>query len=176
MIKNCKKFITPISIKGWTLPSDINGLLDFSLNVYHLLVKDFDPLSFNLMVASGLVTFPDYRFCLFLVFWFPAFWAINWGQKSVVLFFIQENVAFIQLSIYQPHNQFVQPMNNMMKSKFELLPINNFWGTLRDKWSSCGGPLTRKAQTHGGGHRVNFDRNLPSSCFVVQYNSLISMI
>ena len=68
MIENCKKFITPISIKGWTLPSDINGLLDFSLNVYHLLVKDFDPLSFNLTVASGLVTFPDYRFCLFLVF------------------------------------------------------------------------------------------------------------
>ena len=68
MIENCKKFITPISIKGWTLPSDINGLLDFSLNVYHLLVKDFDPLPFNLMVASGLVTFPDYSFCLFLVF------------------------------------------------------------------------------------------------------------
>ena len=94
----------------------------------------------------------------------------------MVLFFIQENAAFIQLSIYQPHNQFVQPMTNMMKSKFKLLPINNFWGTLRDKWSSCGGPLTRKAQTHSGGHRVNFDRNLPSSCFVVQYNSLISMI
>lgn len=68
MIKNCKKFITPISIKGWTLPSDINGLLDFSFNVYHLLVKDFDPLLFNVMVASELVTFPDYRFCLFLVF------------------------------------------------------------------------------------------------------------
>lgn len=63
MIKNCKKFITPISIKGWTLPSDINGLLDFSFNVYHLLVKDFDPLPYNVMVVSGLVTFPDYRFC-----------------------------------------------------------------------------------------------------------------
>ena len=32
------------------------------------------------------------------------------------------------------------------------------------------------AQIHDGGHRVNFDHNLPSSCFVVQYNSLISMI
>ena len=41
---------------------------------------------------------------------------------------------------------------------------------------SCGGPLTWKAQIHDGGHRVNFDRNLPSSCFVIQYNSLISMI
>ena len=40
----------------------------------------------------------------------------------------------------------------------------------------CSGPLTWKAQIHDGGHRVNFDRNLPSSCFVVQYNSLISMI
>ena len=47
---------------------------------------------------------------------------------------------------------------------------------VRDTRSSCGGPLTWKAQIHGGGHRVNFDRNLPSSCFVVEYNSLISMI
>ena len=107
---------------------------------------------------------------------FPASWAINWGQKSVLLVFTQENAAFIQLSIYQPHNQFLQPMNKRMKSKFKLLHINNFWGTLSDKWSSCGGLLTRKAQIHGGGHRVNFDHNLPSSCFVVQYNSLISMI
>ena len=47
---------------------------------------------------------------------------------------------------------------------------------VRDTRSSCGGPLTWKAQIHDGGHRVNFDHNLPSSCFVVQYNSLISMI
>ena len=47
---------------------------------------------------------------------------------------------------------------------------------VRDTRSSCGGPLTWKAQIHDGGHRVNFDRNLPSSCFVVQYNSLILMI
>ena len=45
-----------------------------------------------------------------------------------------------------------------------------------DTPSSCGGPLTWKAQIHDGGHRVNFDRNLPSSCFVVQYHSLILMI
>ena len=45
-----------------------------------------------------------------------------------------------------------------------------------DTRSSCGGPLTWKAQIHDGGHRVNFDRNLPSSCFVVQYHSLILMI
>ena len=46
---------------------------------------------------------------------------------------------------------------------------------VRDTLSSRGGRLTWKAQIHDGGHRVNFDRNLPSSCFVVQYNSLISM-
>ena len=40
---------------------------------------------------------------------------------------------------------------------------------VRDTRSSCGGPLTWKAQ-------IPFDRNLPSSCFVVQYNSLILMI
>ena len=47
---------------------------------------------------------------------------------------------------------------------------------VRDTQSSCGDQLTWKAQIHEGRHRVNFDRNLPSSCFVVQYNSLISMI
>ena len=47
---------------------------------------------------------------------------------------------------------------------------------VRDTRSSCGGPLTWKAQIHDVGHRVNFDRNLPSSWFVVQYNSLISII
>ena len=41
--------------------------------------------------------------------------------------------------------------------------------------SSCGGPLTWKAQIHDVGHQVNFDRNLASSCFVVHYNSFISM-
>ena len=90
--------------------------------------------------------------------------------------FHSRKCSFHSTSIYQPHNQFLQAMNKMMKSKFELLHIKNFWGTLRDKWSSCGGPLTRKAQIHDGCHRVTFDRNLPCSCFVVQYNSLISMI
>ena len=40
---------------------------------------------------------------------------------------------------------------------------------MTDTRSSCGGPLTWKAQIHNGDHRVNFDHNLPSSCFVVQY-------
>ena len=35
---------------------------------------------------------------------------------------------------------------------------------VRDTQSSCGGPLTWKAQIHEGGHWVNFDRNLPSTC------------
>ena len=48
---------------------------------------------------------------------------------------------------------------------------------VRDTRNSRGGPLTWKAQIHEGSDRVNFERNLPSSCFVVQYNnSLISMI
>ena len=50
---------------------------------------------------------------------FPAFWGINSGQKSVVLSFIQENVAFIPLLIYQPDNQWFIPTTNeqVMKSK-----------------------------------------------------------
>ena len=47
---------------------------------------------------------------------------------------------------------------------------------VRDTWSSCGSPLTLKAEIHDSGHRVNVDRNLPSSYFVVQYNSLILII
>ena len=50
------------------------------------------------------------------------------------------------------------------------------YAIVRDTRSRGGGPLTWKAQIHGGGHQVNFDRNLPSSCFLVEYNSLISMI
>ena len=40
---------------------------------------------------------------------------------------------------------------------------------VRDTRSSCGGPLTWKAQIHGSIHRANFDSNLPPSCFVMQY-------
>ena len=47
---------------------------------------------------------------------------------------------------------------------------------VRDTRTSCGGPLTWKAQIRDGGHRVNFHCNLLSSCFVMQYNPLISMI
>ena len=47
---------------------------------------------------------------------------------------------------------------------------------MRDTQSSCEGPLTWKAQIHDVGHRVTSDRNLPSSCFVVQYNSSMSIL
>ena len=40
---------------------------------------------------------------------------------------------------------------------------------VRDTRSTCGGPLTWKAQIHGSIHRANFDSNLPPSCFVMQY-------
>ena len=46
---------------------------------------------------------------------------------------------------------------------------------VRDTQSSCGSPLTWKAQIHGSIHGANFDSNLPPSCFIVQYNSLISI-
>ena len=65
------------------------------------------------------------------------------------------------------------------KKPFSDFPAHFSWHVytiVRDTRSNCGGPLTWKAQIHDGGHRVNFDHNLPSSCFVVQYNSLILMI
>ena len=68
-----------------------------------------------------------------------------------------------------------------MTTKKAIFRLSNTWSwhvytIVRGKRSSCGGPLTWKAQIHDGGHRVNFDCNLPSSYFFVQFNSLILMI
>ena len=52
------------------------------------------------------------------------FWGLTWGKKS--LFFIQENVAFIQLSIYQLHNKFLQAVNKLQKLNYVLLLVQKF--------------------------------------------------
>ena len=44
---------------------------------------------------------------------FSAFGGLNWGQKTV--FFIQDNVALIQISIYQLHNKFLQAIDKWWK-------------------------------------------------------------
>ena len=72
-------------------------------------------------------------------------------------------------------------LESSITTKKAIFRLSSTWSwhvytIVRDTRSSCGGPLTWKAQIHDGGHRVNFDRNLPSSCFVVLYNSLILMI
>ena len=68
--------------------------------------------------------------------------------------------------------------NNYLESSIRLSSTWSWhvYTIVRDTQSSCGGLLTWKGQIHDGSHRVNSDRNLPFSCFVVQYNSLISMI
>ena len=72
-------------------------------------------------------------------------------------------------------------LESRIKTKKAILRLSSKWPwhvytIVRDTRFSCGGPLTWKAQIHDVGHRVNFDRNLPSSCFVAQYNSLVSII
>ena len=69
------------------------------------------------------------------------------------------------------------PVSQRKKAIFRLSSTwsRHVYTIVRDTQSSCGGLLSWKAQIHDGGHRVNFDRN-SASCFVVQYNSLISMI
>ena len=51
---------------------------------------------------------------------------------------------------------------------------------VRDTRSSCGGLMTWKAQIHEGGHRVNFDRNLPSTCLscsiILNVDNLIKVL
>ena len=70
--------------------------------------------------------------------------------------------------------------NQVSQRKKAIFRLSSTWSwhvytIVRDTLSSCGGPLTWKGQIHDDGHGVNFDRNLPSSCIVVQYHSLISM-
>ena len=72
-------------------------------------------------------------------------------------------------------------LESSITTKKAIFRLSSTWSwhvytIVRDTRSSCGGPLTWKAQIHDGSHRVNFDLNLPSSYFVVQHNSLISMI
>ena len=71
-------------------------------------------------------------------------------------------------------------LESSITKKKAIFRLSSTWSwhvytIVRDTRSSCGGPLTWKAQIHDGGHQVNSDRNLPSSYFVVQYNSLILM-
>ena len=73
-------------------------------------------------------------------------------------------------------------LESSITTKKAIFRLSSTWSwhvytIVRDTRNSRGGPLTWKAQIHEGGDRVNFERNLPSSCFVVQYNnSLILMI
>ena len=78
-------------------------------------------------------------------------------------------------------SQILESLASQRKKPFSDVPTRGpgmyTYTIVRDTRSGCGGPLTWKAQIHDGSHRViNFDCNLPSSCFVVQYNSLILMI
>ena len=64
-------------------------------------------------------------------FW--VFWGLNWGQEST--FFIQENIAFMQLSNYPSHNQFQPAMNKWWKLNDVLLRVNKFCVNLeRNLW------------------------------------------
>ena len=56
-------------------------------------------------------------------------------------------------------------LESSITTKKAIFRLSSTWSwhaytIVRD--SSCGGPLTWKVQIHDGGHRVNFDRNLPS--------------
>ena len=58
-------------------------------------------------------------------------------------------------------------LESSITTKKAIFRLSSTWSwhaysIMRDTQSSCGGPLTWKAQIHDGGHRVNFDCNLPS--------------
>ena len=64
-------------------------------------------------------------------------------------------------------------LESRITMKKAIFTLSSTWSWLvytivTDTRSSCSGPLTWKAQMtqiHDGGHRVNFDRNLPCSSF-----------
>ena len=62
-------------------------------------------------------------------------------------------------------------LESSITTKKAIFRLSNTWSwhvytIVMDTRSSCGGPLTWKAQIYDGGHRVNFERTLrPSSCF-----------
>ena len=60
---------------------------------------------------------------------FPVFQGLNWEQKSV--FFIQENIALIQVSL--PHNQFLQAMNKCQYSKLRTFAHKQILGKPTEK-------------------------------------------
>ena len=61
--------------------------------------------------------------------------------------------------------EYLESSTTTKKAIFRLSSTRSWhvYTIVRDTRSSCGGPLTWKAQIHDGGHQVNFDRNLPSS-------------
>ena len=72
-------------------------------------------------------------------------------------------------------------LTSSIRTKKAIFRLSSTWSwhvftIVRDTRSTCGGTRTGKAQIHDGGHQVHFDRNFPSSRFVVRYNSLILMI
>ena len=81
----------------------------------------------------------------------------------VVQFYPWFNFYFpLFLGMVMYDNEF-ETKENKIKPRIKL--NHNIYTIMRDTQSSCGGPLTWKAQIYDGGHRVNFDCNLPSSCF-----------
>ena len=60
MVKNGGKIIAPVSVQRWALTSDMDGLLDFSL-------ENLDSFPVDLVIGLRLV-FPDCRCRLFLMF------------------------------------------------------------------------------------------------------------
>ena len=102
----------------------------------------------------------------------------TWHVYVVVQFYPWFKFSFLLfLGMVMYDNNMIMSLKQK-KRKFEpRIKLNhNIYTIVRDTRSGCGGPLTWNAQIHDGGHQANFYRNLPSSCFSVQYNSLISMI
>jgi len=51
VIKNGGKIIAPVSVQRWALTSDMDGLLDFSFDIYGLFIKNLDPFPVDLVIG-----------------------------------------------------------------------------------------------------------------------------
>ena len=100
---------------------------------------------------------------------------------GVILEYLESSITTKKVVVFCSETKRKRLLRRLPKKA--IFRLSSMWSwhvytIVRGTRSSCGGPLTWKAQTqiHDCSHLVNFDRKLSSSCFVLQYNSLISMI
>ena len=176
-VKNCFWYVTSFGKRGIKVTSNMCkqrfnvSLCCFNASLMHLktamCLKCPDVLThFNIPI---IITFSCQNIISQIIITHP-------GTPRVCKFYWWVESLWLLLHKFWSHFGILKYHNEKAIFRLSSTWSWHVYTIVRDTQSSCVGPLTWKAKIHDGGHRVNFDCNLPSSCFVVQYNSLILMI